>query len=126
MIRFFFKEWHGIMRIAMFGGTFDPFHRGHAAIARFVLASGRADRLIFMPAPVPPHKTDKTVSPYAVRRKMVELGMGADLDGRRMMISDLECSRTGRSYSFDTLTELAAQFPQDRIFLLIGGDSLAT
>lgn len=126
MIRFFFKELPADMRIAMFGGTFDPFHRGHAAIARFVLETGRADRILFMPAPVPPHKAEKTLSPYAARRKMAELGLGAELDGTRMAISDLECSRPGRSYSIDTLKALAGMFPGDRIILLLGGDSLAT
>lgn len=111
------------MRIAMYGGTFDPFHAEHAAIARFVLVSRYADKVLLIPAPVPPHKNCEGMTPYDVRRKLIELGT-AGMDG--VEISDMERDRSGKSYSLDTLDELAALYPHDEIILLIGGDSLAT
>ena len=111
------------MRIAMFGGTFDPFHAGHAAITRFVLSEWLADRVLLIPAPVPPHKDASRISPYEIRRKLIEL---ASAGMENVEISDVERDRTGKSYSIDTLNELAAAHPGDEIILLIGGDSLAT
>ncbi len=110
------------MKIAMFGGTFDPVHRGHTDLAAFILERRHADRVLFIPAPVPPHKTEQTVSPYEIRRRMLELALSG-MAG--VGISDIECERTGRSYSIDTLTQLKARYPADQILLLIGADSLA-
>lgn len=110
------------MKIAMFGGTFDPFHTGHAALARYILDKEIADRVLFVPAPVPPHKT-REILPYADRRAMVEAGI---CDMANAEISDIECERAGKSYSIDTLRALAERYPGDEICLLIGGDSLAT
>lgn len=111
------------MKIAMFGGTFDPVHAGHIALIRYILAEGIADRVLLVPAPEPPHKTDRCISPYAVRREMLAAAANG-IAGTE--ISDIECERTGRSYSIDTLRELARRYPGDDIMLLIGGDSLAT
>ena len=110
------------MKIAMFGGTFDPFHTGHAALARYILDRGIVDRVLFVPAPVPPHKT-REILPYADRRAMVAAGI---CGMAKAEISDIECEREGKSYSIDTLRALAERHPGDEICLLIGGDSLAT
>ncbi|MBR4885651.1 MAG: nicotinate (nicotinamide) nucleotide adenylyltransferase [Lentisphaeria bacterium] len=110
------------MKIAMFGGTFDPFHAGHAALAQYILDKGIVDRVLFVPAPVPPHKT-REILPYADRRAMVEAGICGMANAE---ISDIECEREGKSYSIDTLRALAERYPGDEICLLIGGDSLAT
>lgn len=110
------------MKIAMFGGTFDPVHRGHTELARFILERNLADRILFVPAPVPPHKTEKKISPYEVRHALLETAL-RELPGAE--ISDIECERTGCSYSIDTLKALSARYPADEILLLIGADSLA-
>lgn len=110
------------MKIAMFGGTFDPFHAGHAALAQYILDKGIVDRVLFVPAPVPPHKA-REILPYADRRAMVEAGIRGMANAE---ISDIECEREGKSYSIDTLRALAERYPGDEICLLIGGDSLAT
>ncbi len=111
------------MKIAMFGGTFDPVHRGHTALARFILERDLAERILFVPAPVPPHKTEKKISPYEIRRALLATAL-RDLPDAE--ISDIECERTGRSYSIDTLNALAERYPADEILLLIGADSLAS
>lgn len=110
------------MKIAMFGGTFDPFHTGHAALARYILQKGIVDRVLFVPAPVPPHK-EREILPYAERRALVAAGIG---DMEQVEISDIECEREGKSYSIDTLRALKERYPGNEICLLIGGDSLAT
>lgn len=111
------------MKIAMFGGTFDPFHLGHLAMAKYILRENYAEKILFVPAPQPPHKEGVNISPYAIRRKTVELS----IEGlENMEISDIECERTGKSYSIDTLDALQKIYPGDQIIMLIGGDSLAT
>ena len=109
------------MKIAVFGGTFDPVHNGHIALAETVLARRYADRVLFVPAPVPPHKADRPITPFAIRFRMLE----AALEGRnRFSLSDLENRRPGRSYTIDTLKQLSQFHQNDDILLLIGGDSL--
>ncbi len=109
------------MKIAVFGGTFDPVHNGHIALAETVLARRYADRVLFVPAPVPPHKADRLITPFAIRFRMLE----AALEGRnRFSLSDLENRRPGRSYTIDTLKQLSQFHQNDDILLLIGGDSL--
>lgn len=110
------------MKIAMFGGTFDPFHTGHKELAQYILQKGIVDRVLFVPAPVPPHKV-REILPYADRRALLAAGIGA-MD--HVEISDIECEREGKSYSIDTLRTLKERYPGDVICLLVGGDSLAT
>ena len=109
------------MKTAFFGGTFDPVHAGHLALAREVLKQGRADRILFVPAPVPPHKEVRNISAFEHRFAMVGLAI-ADEPG--FACSDIEKHRSGKSYTIDTLTELAACGSYGEILLLIGSDSL--
>lgn len=110
------------MKIAMFGGTFDPFHAGHEALARYILREGIVDRVLFVPASVPPHK-ERQILPYQDRRALVAAGI-CGMDNAEIL--DIEYEREGKSYSIDTLHALAERYPDDEICLLIGGDSLAT
>ena len=63
------------MKIAVFGGTFDPVHNGHLALAELVLEHRSADRILFVPAPHPPHKTDRIITPFDVRCEMLALAL---------------------------------------------------
>ena len=109
------------MKTAFFGGTFDPVHAGHLALAREVLNQGRADRILFVPAPSPPHKEVRRISPFEHRLAMVRLA----LDGTAGFdCSDIERHRSGKSYTFDTLGELSAAGIYGDVLLLIGSDSL--
>lgn len=109
------------MKIAFFGGTFDPVHNGHISLAEEVLARNYAEQVLFVPAPAPPHKTDRFVTPFAVRFRM----LAAALEGREgFALSDLENRRSGRSYTIDTLKQLSQFHENDDILLLIGEDSL--
>ena len=111
------------MRIAFFGGTFDPPHTGHLELARLILKQGKTDRVLFVPAYDPPHKLDREISPFADRIAMLKL-LVADEPG--MMVSDIELRAALKpSYSFEILKLLEKELPGDTLQVLIGEDSLA-
>ena len=110
------------MRIAFFGGTFDPPHNGHLELARHILKQGITDRILFVPAYDPPHKSDQEISPFANRLAMLELLVCDDPD---ILISDIEYRAALKpSYSVKILKLLEKEFPDDKLKVLIGGDSL--
>ena len=109
------------MKTAFFGGTFDPVHAGHLSLAREVLEQGRADRILFVPAPSPPHKDPAEITPFDHRLNMVRLAVHGEAG---FGWSDIERRRIGKSYTIDTLRELAAADSYGEILLLIGADSL--
>lgn len=109
------------MRIAVFGGTFDPPHNGHIAIAESILSGSYAEKILFVPAYIPPHKQDNEKSSFETRLAMLKLAC-ADKSG--FQISALEAERQGPSYTIDTMRELSLKNPNDKFILLIGADSL--
>ena len=109
------------MKIAFFGGTFDPVHNGHLALAKLVLEHRFAGRVLFVPAPNPPHKTDRTITPFEIRYEMLALALKGE---GGFALSDIERQRSGRSYTIDTLNQLSKLYEYDDILLLIGEDSL--
>jgi nicotinate-nucleotide adenylyltransferase len=113
---------NGSERIGVFGGSFDPVHLGHLTIAQDALEQLELDRLIFMPAAVPPHKQTRRLADGVHRLAMLQLAVESNL---RFEASDLELRRGGVSYTFDTLTEVQAQHPAAQLFFVIGLDSLA-
>lgn len=110
------------MKIVFFGGTFDPPHEGHLALAEAVLEKGIADHVMFVPAWIPPHKILKGRIPYSDRLRMMELAAG---DRKNMSVSSLEGDRGGVSYTIDSLEALSETHPEHEYILMIGGDSLA-
>ncbi len=109
------------MRIGIFGGTFNPIHKGHERIAHKAIETGELDRLIVMPANVPPHKTAASLATAADRLEMCRLAFDGD---EKITVSDMELRRDGPSYSVDTVTQLKAQYPDDELFMVIGTDML--
>ena len=109
-------------RIGVFGGTFDPPHLGHLALAEWAWARLRLDRVLFVPAGAPPHKRGRRLSDPAHRLAMVRLAVRGN---PAFAVSDLEALRTGPSYTVDTLRALRARHPGARLFLLMGADSLS-
>ena len=108
------------MRIGIFGGTFNPPHNGHVTLARAAAKQLALDRLLIMPACVPPHKPlPDRVTPQQ-RYAMAEL-MAAPV-GRCAQASDIELHRTGKSYTSDTLQTLHEQYPDAELWLLMGSD----
>lgn len=109
------------MRLGLFGGTFDPVHLGHLAIAEVARGHLGLDRVVFIPAGVPPHKDPVGVSPAHHRLAMVR---GATADNPGFAVSDLELRRSGPSFAADTIEAFAAQAPSAELFWLLGTDSV--
>jgi nicotinate-nucleotide adenylyltransferase len=107
-------------RIGIMGGTFDPIHNGHLAIAR-----GMADRLaldttLFIPTGNPHFKLDKHVTDARVRAEMVALAIEGEPD---FELDCCEVEREGVTYTADTLEELHERYPDAELFFIMGTDS---
>jgi nicotinate-nucleotide adenylyltransferase len=109
------------LRLAIFGGTFDPVHRAHLAVAREASARFALDRVLFVPAARPPHKAGITHASYDDRVRMVDLACAGE---RVFEVSRLE-EGTMRSYSIDTIEKARRLFPGDELFFIIGADAFA-
>src|ERR1035438_2941190 len=110
------------MRVALFGGTFDPIHQAHLAVADTAACRFRLDRVIFVPAAHPPHKAGVTHAPYEQRLRMTELACESD---PRFEVSRLE-EGPARSYSIDTIGKVRARLaPEDELFFILGADAFA-
>ena len=109
-------------RVGVFGGTFDPPHLGHSIVAAEVAEAVGLDRVLWVPARIPPHKRGRPVTPAAVRGRMVE---AAVRDDPRFVLCNLELEREGVSYTVDTLRTLRASHPGWSLFLVVGSDLLA-
>ncbi len=110
------------MRLAIFGGTFDPIHDAHLAVAREAADRFLLDRVLFVPAARPPHKAGITHAPYEHRVRMAELACAVD---PRFEVSRVE-EGTARSYSIATIEKVRAAIdPGDELFFIIGADAFA-
>lgn len=109
------------MKIGIFGGTFDPIHRGHLLLAQQARNQYQLDKVLFIPAKTPPHKTDQSdLTPAPHRFRMVELALK---DYPEFELCDRELNRPGISYTIDTLRDLRKQYPGDSFFLILGSDA---
>lgn len=107
-------------RIGIFGGSFNPPHRGHMLAARESMRLLKLDRLLLIPAALPPHKTLASGSPDAQTRLMLLRLAAQELV--QTEVSDIELRRSGASFTVDTLRQLHAAYPEDELFLLMGTD----
>jgi nicotinate-nucleotide adenylyltransferase len=127
------------MNIGLFGGTFDPVHRGHLALARAALEHYKLHRIHFVPAHIPPHKQQQPLSPFVHRFAMLAL---ATTEEKAFVPSMLEAPDEGAlpvrkqrggegaqdkpNYTIDTVRRLKKSFKAaDKLFLLIGMDAFA-
>lgn len=110
------------LRIALFGGTFDPIHEGHLAVAREARRTFALDRVLFVPNNTPPHKRNGAQASYDDRLRMIELAIAGEAG---LEASTLERD-TERSYTIETLLKVRATLASDdRLFFLIGADAYA-
>ena len=110
------------MKIACFGGSFDPVHNGHLIAAVQVCHRLELDRLVFMVAGNPPHKDDHKLADARHRLEMVRLAVEGD---GRFEVSDIEVKRSGTSFTIDTLGEFRRRLdPHDQLFFVIGSDTV--
>ena len=115
------------MKIGIYGGTYNPPHLGHLTAARAVFDMLGLDRLLLIPAGMPPHKTMPSGSPTADQRlEMTRLAAEQLGLGQRVQPLDMELRREGKSYTADTLEILKQQYPEDELWLLMGTDMFLT
>ena len=103
----------------LFGGSFDPVHRGHLIVARSAAEQLGLDVVHFIPAAVQPFKAGRDLAPASDRLAMLRLALTGE---QRFLLDDREVRRSGVSYTIDTLEEMRAEFPSDRLSLLVGAD----
>jgi nicotinate-nucleotide adenylyltransferase len=109
------------MRIGLFGGTFNPIHRGHLRAASEVIKRFNLDQIYLIPAALPPHKTSGQVAKADDRLAMINLAI-ADLPG--VTVSDVELNRPGPSYTIDTIRHFKLTLAKGaRIYLIMGLDA---
>jgi nicotinate-nucleotide adenylyltransferase len=109
------------MRLGLLGGSFNPVHNGHLAIARQTRESLGLDRILFIPTSLPPHKPSSSLAPAPDRYEMVRLAIASDPS---LAISDVEIRRPGKSYSIDTVRLLQQEYgAQAQLLFLIGLDA---
>ncbi len=115
------------MNVALFGGTFDPIHRGHLAVARAAAARFKLGKIYFVPADIPPHKQKQPVTPYYHRYAMVALALA---DEKNLVPSLLEAPEViqaeGKiaSYSIDSVRRFKKSLKKnDQLFFIIGIDA---
>jgi len=108
--------------VALFGGSFDPVHIGHLIIARAVAESLDLERVIMLPSARPPHKNPATLADPTHRARMVRLAID---DEPLFEFSDYDLTRSGPTYTFDTIEHFATVTgPSSHLHWIIGADSL--
>ncbi len=111
-----------VRRVGLFGGTFDPVHLAHVALARAALRALRLDELRWIPTGQPWQKA-RHITPAADREAMVGLAIA---DEPRFVLDRIEIERPGPSYTLDTVSALRAAQPGTQWFLIIGADQYAS
>jgi len=111
------------VKTCLFGGTFDPPHFGHLIVAQTIFEAEHFDKIVFVPAHIPPHKMERKISSVSLRLDMLKM---ATMDNPNFEISDIELKRGGISYSLETIQAYKEQtgLGGEDLYYLIGSDSL--
>ena len=109
-------------RIGIYGGSFNPPHPGHLRLAQYALKTLELDRVLMIPTRIAPHKAMPPDTPSPEQRLEMLRLMLQEEEG--IEASDLELKREGLSYTYETVDELRAMYPQAELFLLLGSDML--
>lgn len=112
------------MKIGVYGGSFNPPHLGHVRAALACQKELGLDRVLVIPASIPPHKQLSGNSPTAEQRLQLTKLAFSELPG--FSVLDLELRRAGKSYTVDTICTLKEQYPQDELYLMMGTDMFLT
>lgn len=108
-----------IRKIGVFGGSFNPVHNGHIRLAELYHKNLGLDKLIVIPANIPPHKTADNLVNSEDRLAMLTLAFEPISYAE---ISDIELKCSGTSYTVNTISALKEQYPEDELYLIVGGD----
>jgi nicotinate-nucleotide adenylyltransferase len=109
------------MRIGILGGTFNPIHLGHLILAEEIREKLALDKVIFVPAYLPPHKDNTEIAAAEARLGMVKLAIAGN---PCFCVSDIEIKRSGRSFTIDTVKEFRKAYPGDELYFITGSDLL--
>ena len=110
-----------MMKIGIFGGSFDPVHNEHIALVESAVESLSLDRLFVMPAKIPPHKIGKSLSSDKARLTMCRLAFG---NMPKVEVSDYELTKDGTSYTYLTMEHFKREYPNAELYFLVGTDML--
>jgi nicotinate-nucleotide adenylyltransferase len=110
------------MRLGLFGGSFDPIHRGHIDPVQAARRELGLDRVVYLPTAVPPHKPGRVLAPAHARYAMVEMAL---LDEEGLYASTFELTLERPAYTVETLEHFRRTMPDAELVLIIGGDSYA-
>ncbi|MBQ3114947.1 MAG: nicotinate-nucleotide adenylyltransferase [Clostridia bacterium] len=106
-------------KIGILGGTFDPIHNGHLYMAKLAMEQEDLDKIIFIPAGTVPHKDNSRITGGMHRYNMVLCAVN---EYENYMVSDIEITREGVCYTFETLRELSKKYKNDKLYFIIGAD----
>src|SRR4051812_28641002 len=109
------------MRLGIFGGSFDPVHNAHVALARACQQQARLDEVWFTPTAIQPLKHSGPQATDAQRVEMLRLAIEDEIAWR---VCTLEVDRGGLSYTVETLRQVHIELPEADLFFLVGGDAL--
>jgi nicotinate-nucleotide adenylyltransferase len=104
------------------GGTFNPVHIGHLILAEETREKLSLDKIVFVPANMPPHKDTNDIAPSKDRFKMLKM---ATAGNKNLLVSNIEIKRKGRSYTIDTIKELSRLYKNEELYFIIGSDLLS-
>lgn len=107
------------MRTGIYGGTFNPVHNGHVKLAQAYVSALHLDRLLVIPANIPPHKTSSGLIDGKHRLAMCKL---AFFNQSMIKVCDMELKRKSKSFTVDTLDQLNRLYPEDKFYLIMGSD----
>ena len=107
--------------VGVFGGSFNPVHRGHLFIAQLAREAASLDEVVFVPAARPPHKEDEKLADAAHRVAMLRAALAGE---PAATVSEIELEEDGPRFTVDTLTRLAARWPDAALSFIMGLDSL--
>ena len=110
-------------KIGIFGGSFNPPHKGHLHLAETVHDALQLDEVLLIPAKKPPHKSDRDYAPATDRLAMCRL-IAESHDW--FSVEEFELHQTQVSYTYYTVNYLKSRYPEDKFYLLIGGDMLSS
>lgn len=110
-------------KIAVFGGTFNPFHIGHYEMLKCLCELEFIDKVFLLPDKIPPHKVCDYMPPDEHRISMCKI-ICEEFPKSQLCLIDFE--REGKSYTIDTIRSLKDKYPQDEFYFVIGGDMLGT
>ena len=106
---------------AIFGGTFNPLHKGHYEMLKALNESEKIGKILIMPDRIPPHKSADELISDDDRIKMCEI-VAADFS--KAQVCDIEFKREGKSYTYDTVILLKELYPNENFAFVCGGDML--